>query len=509
MRAYICATLVLLMTANLALSEPRTYALQNGRNGPAGHPYTGCEDTHISSGRNANVTPGGAAELRVGRGDHEVSRALMRFNFADIRKGWTDDSRIVGARLRLYVNDVEGPTFRGKRLNLHRVSSANRNWAAGGYMDDGSSGSGFACWKWIAYDDTNYSMSDARAKGFEFDVPRRFPWAGDKEAFEQMWPDLSTFSSSGCGVAGTDYIADPIATAAVAPGDGGWVTLAFDDTSFLDAWVGSEDQNTGFLLHSSELESGRSGSKAMLIIVSSENAEAAHRPILELDIANFDVDGSEIVYEMPYDGKVSISIFDSLGAETRKLASSSPRRAGQSREIWDGKTDSVNWGESVRTVPDGDYTVKILAHQGLSAEYLVNIGMSFPIWEGAPGGYTGPPRAIALEGTQAVYVPGKGHWWGEGAQRGGFKMKPDGTRLVSYEGRPFSQIYTAAMAHDAGKVYYYGKGGVYVKPDPDNPENSHVKNIVEHDEQEWAEGVTVNAADIAAYRGIVVPFKGS
>lgn len=496
---------VLFLNSTMVFSQAMTCTLQNGQNGPGGYAYTGGEDTYITSGRKAEMTPGGAPVLRVGHEGGDTSRSLIRFNLSDITGRWTDDSRITGARMTLHLSEIEGESVRDTQINLYKISAANKTWAAGNLEGDNMSGSGFACWKWLAYDDTNYAMSHPKAQGFDIDVPRRFPWAGDKKVFEKLWPDLSNFKSSGCGVAGTDYAARPVAAARVSSSRlGDRVTLTFSDPSFVERWIRTPEDNAGFLLAGEELEKGGKTSHSVLVFASCENPSSLRRPALELDITNLDTSGNRIDYKMPYNGKVSISIFDHLGAEVRKLALSSPRRAGEVQEIWDGKTDAINWGESVRTVPDGDYTVKILAHQGLHAEYLVNIGMTFPVWEGAPGGYTGPPRGLALDGTAAVFVPSKGYWWSEGAQQGGFKMKPDGTRLVSYERRPFSLIYTAAMAYDKGKVYYYGKGGVYMKPDPDNPENTNVVNIVEEGDQEWTEGVTVNAADIAVYDGVLV-----
>jgi hypothetical protein len=196
----VAAVLLSVLRATVPV-QAETYVLQNGRNGPGGHPYAGTEDTHISSGKMAEATPGGAAELSLGFNGTDVSRILLRFALEDVESHWTTDSRITGARLRLYIKTIESGPVRDLRLQLHRVAAANSTWAAGN-LDEDASGSGFACWRWIAYNDTNYAMSDPRASGFDHDVPRRFPWAGDKAAFEKTWPDLTTFKGSGCGVAG-------------------------------------------------------------------------------------------------------------------------------------------------------------------------------------------------------------------------------------------------------------------------------------------------------------------
>ena len=451
-----------------------TFLLQNGATGVSGGIYSGAEDTYLRQAY-PEVTPGAHADLYIGFESYNGGgklRPMIRYDLSDFKSGWSSSARITGARLRVYYAINTGSAFTNKIVNVYRVSSVNAAWNAGLITSRTESSLGSACWKWRAYDNTNYAPDDpTNCPNSGAGCPRRNPWKGDSVAYRASWPALTSFTPNGCGVSGTDFMATPVASDTVSSSEAGtWLTFTFKDVSFVADWINNVNTNSGLILICPELETGSMAGYSNLRFPSCENAGIASRPILELDIEGYQVSGG-FQYSISRPSTVSISIFNAAGTEVKKIAVGAKRNAGTQAEFWNCKSDSINFGDTVATVPDGQYTIKILKHQGLTAEYMNTLGISVPHWEGWPGNSAGNPRSICLKDSTEVFLPGKGFWWGEGCITG-VRMKPDGTRLTYYADGIYDQVgtlgdfYAHASAFDNGKLYLLGDIAVQVYADP-------------------------------------------
>ena len=498
------------------LAATTTFRLQNGSAG-VGTTYTGAEDTYLRQ-QYPLVSPGKFPEMHLGfdnlAGGGKV-RGLIRFDMSDFKAGWGAATVLKAARLQMRVTGNQGLAFSNKTIYLYRVSAANKAWAAGSQADRSTPAIGAACWSWIDYDNTNYAPTDqANCPNPAGGCPRRHPWAGDVSAYTAAWPALTGFTGSGCGVAGTDYVSIPVASVVISSTDigagGTWVTFTFSDISFLTDWMNTPTNNAGFLIRATDIETGTSTAYSLLKIASCENSTQNLRPILELDIDNYTaVGGNTITYDLPSSGKVSMSVYDSTGCEVRKLLVVAPRSAGANMDFWNCKTDSINYGDAITTVPDGRYTVKILSTPGLSNEYMGTLGSPVNHWEGWPGNSAGNPRTVCTQDTTAVYLPAKGFWHGEGCVTG-VRIKPNGTRLTTYPlvgDGGVGAIYATACSWDNGKLYLFDGANVWVQSDPTIATGGTLTKIITN--LPFSTGYTSTAAsafgsDMAVYNGKIL-----
>lgn len=103
-----------------------------------------------------------------------------------------------------------------------------------------------------------------------------------------------------------------------------------------------------------------------------------------------------IQYELSDNGLVSLAVYDEAGTLRRTLLSAAPRRAGKHSEPWDGLdrygvplTGRCNW--------------KLLAHPGLRAEFLLQVGANTePKWM-PPVGNWHPAETVAADAS-GVYL---------------------------------------------------------------------------------------------------------
>ena len=113
-----------------------------------------------------------------------------------------------------------------------------------------------------------------------------------------------------------------------------------------------------------------------------------------------------VAFTMEKDGKASISIRDAAGKTVRTGIGAVPYKAGEQTWMWDG-LDDVD-----QPVPAGQYTVKILTHEGIGQKYIMNVGVSgTPPWqtEDGTGGWAGDYRSplyVATEGDCVVLGTG-------------------------------------------------------------------------------------------------------
>lgn len=101
----------------------------------------------------------------------------------------------------------------------------------------------------------------------------------------------------------------------------------------------------------------------------------------------------DIPFTLEKPGNVSLAVYDKDGIQVRTLRNAEPLGAGKHEVAWDGLDRN---GEPV---PAGDYTWKLLQTQGLTAEFLLNIGTS--MLEPWPGNHVGL-TATAVVGDRLV-----------------------------------------------------------------------------------------------------------
>jgi hypothetical protein len=105
-----------------------------------------------------------------------------------------------------------------------------------------------------------------------------------------------------------------------------------------------------------------------------------------------------VAYDLDRPGQVSAVIFDDQGHVVRELLHAAPRAAGRHEESWDGLDDK---GQPVAA---GAYSWKLLASDGLKAEYLMSLGTTaVPPWKQMPGNHGGV-TSIAVDEAGFVYV---------------------------------------------------------------------------------------------------------
>jgi hypothetical protein len=104
-----------------------------------------------------------------------------------------------------------------------------------------------------------------------------------------------------------------------------------------------------------------------------------------------------ISFTLEKPGNVSAAIYDKNGIQVRTLRNAEPLAAGKHEIAWDGLD------RNGQPVPAGDYTWKLLQTQGLTAEFLLNIGTStLEHWPGNHDGLT----ATAVVGDRLVITAG-------------------------------------------------------------------------------------------------------
>jgi hypothetical protein len=115
-----------------------------------------------------------------------------------------------------------------------------------------------------------------------------------------------------------------------------------------------------------------------------------------------------VPFTLKKDGLVSVALYDTEGRMVRTLLTGAPRKAGRYTETWDGLD---RYG---RPVPGGEYTWKLVATEGLRAEFITQVGQNVdPPWERATGNHA-PPNAVAVDAT-GLYRLGatnEGAHWG-------------------------------------------------------------------------------------------------
>lgn len=115
-----------------------------------------------------------------------------------------------------------------------------------------------------------------------------------------------------------------------------------------------------------------------------------------------------ISFPVPRHSRVSLALYDAEGRMVRTLLTGKPIAKGNYTITWDG-LDRYGY-----PLPAGDYAWKLLATEGLRAEFITQVGQNVnPAWERATGNHT-PPNAVAVDAT-GLYRLGaenEGAHWG-------------------------------------------------------------------------------------------------
>jgi DNA-binding beta-propeller fold protein YncE len=126
-----------------------------------------------------------------------------------------------------------------------------------------------------------------------------------------------------------------------------------------------------------------------------------------------------VSYTLKRDSQVSLAIYNAEGGIVRQLLLAAPRKTGANTETWNGLDDKG------KPATPGAYTWKLLATQGLKAEWIVSLGTSLkPGYQIMPGNHVGAVTA-AVDDAGDIYLMG-------GCSEcvpGLVKTQRDGTRL--------------------------------------------------------------------------------
>lgn len=183
------------------------------------------------------------------------------------------------------------------------------------------------------------------------------------------------------------------------------------------------------------------------LCVASVRAQGPQPPATNLPPA------AAVAYDLPEAGRVSLAVFDGEGRLVRTLLRAAPQKAGRHTASWDG-LDSAG-----ARLPAGEYRWKLLRTQGLTSEFLLNLGVSTGInhWPGQHGALV----AVARE-DDSLYVTAA---MSEGSPQT-VKIKTDGTycwATPSLEGWGGG----ADLAVDGDRLYFQGT----------NPQGGHTTYV--------------------------------
>ena len=149
-----------------------------------------------------------------------------------------------------------------------------------------------------------------------------------------------------------------------------------------------------------------------------------------------------VPFTLESDAKVSLLLTAADGAVVRELLHAAPRKAGSNKQAWDGLD------ENGVPVPAGKYHWKLLATQGLTAEYLMSVGTNVkPSWESWPGNH-GPACFVAVDGDGMYAATG----CGEGTALV-IKQSLDGARQWTIPHWLDAWVGPGAMASDGGQLF--------------------------------------------------------
>jgi hypothetical protein len=403
-----------------------TQSYQNGTNS-----YEGAEDLVLGESY-PDACTGKFPQINVGWDPYKVggrARGLVRFDISALGSGWQPATEIAGARVKLFLIQAPGSVFTDQQVHLYRVADANKGWTPGNQTTRTTPEINASCWNYLIYNPTLYCPTCENAG-----QPMHQPWAG----------------SAGCGSAGTDYTARPVATATISSSSvSQFVTFEITDPSFLKSWIDDRTSNEGFLVAAPGLETGAGGVSTCLFFASCDFPTAGSRPVIEVDLKNFNLGSSgNIVYSVGERSKVSMLISNGAGTVVKEVLFAAARDAGTHIQEWDCKDDPINSNDIPQVVPDGVYTVKILATRGIWADYLLTLGTT-DVYTPWPGNHC-PAIGLAIDDGGTYVAAGSDEGMSQMV-----KIRGDGSRVWTLTRYLYSREWAGAhsMAVDNGRLF--------------------------------------------------------
>ena len=118
--------------------------------------------------------------------------------------------------------------------------------------------------------------------------------------------------------------------------------------------------------------------------------------------------GAVIGFEAPRDGRMSLAVYDSGERMARTLLTGRPMPKGRHSVAWDG-LDRYGY-----PLPAGEYSWKLVATEGLRAEFITQVGQNVnPGWERATGNHAAPAAvAVDATGLYRLGAENEGAHWG-------------------------------------------------------------------------------------------------
>lgn len=204
--------------------------------------------------------------------------------------------------------------------------------------------------------------------------------------------------------------------------------------------------------------------------------------------------GVPIKYELDRDAKVSMLITRADGQVVRELLHAAPQSKGLQQAQWDGLD------EAGAPVPAGAYAWKLLATQGLKAEYLMSVGTnSKPQWEPWPGNH-GPGTTLATDADGMYTATG----CGEGTALA-IKQSMDGERKWTIPHWLEAWVGPGAMGSDGGQLFMLQINGKIHRADTAGGKPNAAWDVAfEEDRKVSVWGDMSNITDLDAGAGQVV-----
>lgn len=201
-----------------------------------------------------------------------------------------------------------------------------------------------------------------------------------------------------------------------------------------------------------------------------------------------------IKYQLDRDAKVSLLITGPDGQVVRELLHAAPQVKGSQQAPWDGLNDAG------APVAAGTYGWKLLATQGLKAEYLMSVGTnSTPQWEPWPGNH-GPGTTLAADADGMYSATG----CGEGTALA-IKQSLDGQRKWTIPHWLDAWVGPGAMGSDGGQLYMLQINGKLRRADTATGQPNAAWDVAfEEDRKLSVWGDMSNITDIDAGAGQVV-----
>jgi hypothetical protein len=199
------------------------------------------EDTYLRGPNNVASFPknyGGQDKLIVGRGINATDEANGLIRFPDLTSA--ANQSITRAVLRLYDFNIGTQTM-DVDIHAYEVAAANDGWVEGSSSD--ATETGASCWRFQTYNSTN--------------------WAGGQ---------------NGCGISGTDYTTNLVATATSVDGVADWVEFELEP-AVVQKWIDTPSENHGLVL----ISQGAGDAGEVVFFRSSEYADATYYPQLVLE----------------------------------------------------------------------------------------------------------------------------------------------------------------------------------------------------------------------------------